>query len=358
MKILNLSLDKNAVDKNSAVAKRLVSYGNLVEKYTVVVLANSDGTVDLAEKVKVISVKSGNKVLSLWRLKRKITKILKMENYDVLTVQDTYYLGKLAVNLAKKFKIGLEVQVHGFEKLSGLRKVLTVQVLRQADVVRVVSSRMKKFVMSEFGVAESAIIAVPVFTRGCNGVKTKKQSCGKFIFLTVGRLTPVKNIELQLKVLKEIVKQRKNVELWIVGEGPDNQELRAKSQNLGISNYVKFFGWQANLEKFYLQADVFLLTSNSEGWGMAVVEAASFSLPIIMTDVGLAGEVIIDGQSGMVIPVNDADALRVSMITLLGDLALRDKYGSGARAAYEQLPNFEQTLALYKKSWEKTLKKR
>jgi len=102
--------------------------------------------------------------------------------------------------------------------------------------------------------------------------------------------------------MEKVVEKYSQAELWIVGDGKQRQALKHEVETRLIAS-VKFQGWQDDLDKFYNQADAFLLTSNSEGWGMVVVEAASFGLPIIMTDVGLAGEVIKDGESGIVIPV-------------------------------------------------------
>ena len=161
---------------------------------------------------------------------------------------------------------------------------------------------------------------------------------------------------MQIDALAEITKKFLQVELWIVGDGVERQYLEIKNQKLKIKNQIKFFGWQNDLEKFYKQADCLLLTSNNEGWGLAVVEAAAHGLPIIMTDVGLAGEVIKNGESGIVIPVGDRKALVEAMIKIIEDSGLRKKLGEGARKAIKTLPSKEETFALYKKSWELALK--
>jgi len=99
-----------------------------------------------------------------------------------------------------------------------------------------------------------------------------------------------------------------------------------------------------------------LLTSNYEGWGIVVVEAAAYGLPIIMTDVGCAGELIKNGESGIIIPVVDQKELEKEMIRLVDDTELREKLGRGAKQAIKKLPTKEETLKLYKKSWEKAVK--
>jgi len=368
MKILNISLDKNVIDKNSAVAKRMVDYSDLVDRYAILVLAEENKEIDLSNKVKVISIKkSSNKFINFWKLKKKLQEIINKEKYNIITAQDTYFLGKLAVELAKKFHLGLEIQVHGFEKLNFIRKMIARYVLKNADVIRVVSQRLGRKLVDEFGVDEKKIVVIPIHSelrppslklrriKITNYELRTKKNTEKFIFLTVGRLVPVKNIEMQIAAVSQL--KIKNYELQIIGDGEFSQKLKAQSQKLGLENNVKFLGWQNDLEKYYNQADCFLLTSNSEGWGMAVVEAASFGLPIIMTDVGLAGEIIKNNESGIVIPVGDQKALENAMIKIIEDENLREKLGNGARKAVENLPSKEEILELYKKSWEMAVRK-
>ena len=89
----------------------------------------------------------------------------------------------------------------------------------------------------------------------------------KFIFLTVSRLAPVKNISLQIRAMAELIKKYPNTELWIVGDGAEKSNLKSKISKLKLENNVKLLGWQNNPDEFYSQADAFLLTSNYEGWG-------------------------------------------------------------------------------------------
>src|SRR3989344_1796017 len=241
MKILNISLDKNILDKDSAAAKRMVEYGNLVERYTILVLADRNQEFGLSDKVKVIAIRKSNKFFSLLKLKRRAAEVLNYENYNIITVQDAYFIGLIALKLAKKFHLGLEAQVHGFEKFSGVRKLLAKKVLRNADAVRVVSQRLKRQLIGDFGVAEEKITVVPIYS------------------------------EHSTRNTRHIVKQFPQAELWIVGDGEQRQALEELCYPLPVTRYVKFFGWQENVEKFYRQADVVLLTSNSEGWGVNVV---------------------------------------------------------------------------------------
>ncbi|MCK4554486.1 glycosyltransferase family 4 protein [Candidatus Parcubacteria bacterium] len=375
VKILSISLDNSVLNKKSVLAKRTIEYGNLAEKYTVIALSKESKKIILSEQVSAIGVGAHDRIFALFKIYKIAKRLLYRNKYDIITVQDQYYLALLSWLLAKKFSIGLEIQVHGFEKYYGLRKLIAKFVIQRADTIRTVSQRLKKQLVDGFGIKEDKITVVPIYVDAddMDKMRLPRRSAprnDKFVFLTVGRLVPVKNIEMQIRAMASVVKKLKSekfkvrdVKLWIIGEGNEKGNLKleitrlslARQGNLGLDKNVKFFGWQDDLEKFYRQADAFLLTSNSEGWGMAVIEAASYGLPIIMTDVGCAGEVIKDGESGIVVPAGDQKKLEEAMIKLIKNSELRETLRKNAQQEVLRLPNKEETMALYKKSWEKAL---
>ncbi|MDD4900799.1 MAG: glycosyltransferase family 4 protein [Patescibacteria group bacterium] len=357
MKILSLGLDNSILNKSSALARRVVEYGNLVEEYTVIVPSQKNEKISLSEKVKVYGSGGGNKSARLIKIYHLAKKLLQKEKYDVITVQDQYSLALIGLKLADKFNIGLEIQVHGFEKFMGWRKLIAKYVLPRADAVRCVSKRLKKQLIDQFGVKEEKITVVPIYSeRTTHNAQRITRQDKKFIFLTVGRLVPVKNVEMQIKAMCEVVKAQPNTELWIVGDGPGRKNYELRIMNYGLEKNVKLFGRQDSLDSYYSRADAFVLTSDAEGWGLAVIEAAAAGLPIIMTDVGCAGEVIKNGESGLVIPVGNKQELVEAMLKIIEDKNLRKKLGDNAGLAVKRLPNKEQTLALYKRSWDLALK--
>ncbi|MBU1102180.1 glycosyltransferase family 4 protein [Patescibacteria group bacterium] len=357
MKILGLSLENSILDPFSPQAKRVIEYGRLVEKYTFIVLSDKETVVDLSERVRVYGIKKKGKFFDFFSIFRLAEKFSAGQAFDVISVQDHYYLALIALIISKKFNLGLELQVHGFEKFGGLRKLVAKYVLSRAGAVRAVSQRLKAGLIKDFKVEEEKITVVPIYTE--LRIKNKEsiiKNESKFIFLTVGRLVPIKNIALQIEAMAKIVRKYEAAELWVVGEGPEKQNLQKLSSNLRIGDSVKFWGRQEDPEKFYVQADVFLLTSNYEGWGLAVIEAAGYGLPIVMTDVGCAREIIRENERGIIIPINDRKNLEQAMFNLLENKELRKRLGLGARLALEKLPGKEETLNLYKISWGKAVK--
>ena len=358
MKILTFGLDNSIINDKSDLARRVLDYAALVEKYVVIVPATADKETSLSDKAKVWAVGGCCKIVKLFRIYWLAENILRQEKFDVISVQDVYYLALAALILARKNRIGLEVQVHGLEKFFGFRKFLAGFILRRADAIRTVSQRKKKQLLLDFHAAADKITVAPIYSAINNKQLTinNKRSDDNFIFLTVGRLAPVKNIGLQIEAMAEIAKRYPSTELWIAGEGAEYKNLKFKIANLKLDGCVKLLGqkFREELAEIHKMADAFLLTSNSEGWGLAVIEAAGYGLPIIMTDVGCAGEVIKNNDSGIIIPVGDRASLVGAMEKIMRDNNFRSRLGEGARRAVEKLPSKQETLNLYLASWQKT----
>ena len=109
------------------------------------------------------------------------------------------------------------------------------------------------------------------------------------------------------------------------------------------------------MASYYKSADLFLLTSNYEGWGLAVVEAMAAGCPVVMTDVGCAGELVAPGQTGLVAPVGEKNGLSLAINEMAANRRLREEIKNKARLAVKNLPNKDDYLARYKKSWEAVL---
>lgn len=356
MKILNLSIDQSIFDKDSAFAKRITDYSGLVDQYTVIVPNKVKKEIKLADNFNIYGINGNFKAIQLLNVYKFVSQLLKKEKYDLITVQDQYYLAALGLLLARKYKIALEIQVHGIEKYGGLRKIIANYVLPKADAIRTVSERLKRRLVELVRVNEAKIMVVPIFTEKKEDVFIRDyQLNNPIVVLTISRLVPIKNVDLQIKALANLRQENLNVELWIVGNGSEEKKLKQTAVELGVKDRVKFYGWQKNLDDFYKQADCFLLTSEFEGWGMVIIEAANYGLPIIMTDVGCAGEVIKNEESGLVVPVGNLEKIVASLRIIINNEALREKLGKNAKTAVQNLPSQEKTLQLYKSSWEKAI---
>jgi glycosyltransferase involved in cell wall biosynthesis len=169
----------------------------------------------------------------------------------------------------------------------------------------------------------------------------------------VSRLVPVKNISLQLQALKELRERGVNAHLHIAGEGSERSVLVALAQTLRLTEFITFHGRQTgfDLGALYVACDCFLLTSTSEGYGMVLIEALHAGLPIITTDVGCVGEVIVNEQNALVVEESDPSVLADALMRLQQDKATIAQLTSGMRETLQTLPTFPETIMLYTQTW-------
>jgi glycosyltransferase involved in cell wall biosynthesis len=144
---------------------------------------------------------------------------------------------------------------------------------------------------------------------------------GKIVFVSVGRLSPEKNITQLLSAFAELKNIRENVFLVIVGDGPSIGELREQAQRSGISDCTMFVGYQTNPYRFMARSNVFVLTSEYEGLPNVLIEAQVLNLPIISTDC-MTGprEILLDGRLGDLTRVGSVDELIEAMTAAAQDL--------------------------------------
>ena len=141
------------------------------------------------------------------------------------------------------------------------------------------------------------------------------------IILFVGRLTAIKRPDRLIKAMELVLEHRPDAVLGVVGEG----ELLTTTERLAepLGPAVRFLGWQPDIAALYAAADCVVLTSDSEGMPVTLIEAAFAGVPGVTTDVGSAGEVVLDGLTGLVVEAN-AEAVANGLILILeNDLCFR-----------------------------------
>jgi glycosyltransferase involved in cell wall biosynthesis len=321
MRILSISLDKRVLDPHSAVARRQAEYyrGHEVE-YIVL-----DGQAKFTS------------FLNAWRKARG------SRGFDVVTAQDPFACGWIGLVASRASRCGLQVQDHSGQTSSWFARF----VLKRADRIRTVSQRAKKNLLA-LGVPQEKIDVIPIATdlARFSSIQRKPEKN----ILCIARLEKEKGINVLLDAFAEFKKSHPEYSLTIVGNG-----LLRSRYDIGMEGVVfRGAGTEDMVREELVRAAIYVQPSYFEGWGLAVVEAAAAGLPIIMTDVGLAGEIIHDGESGLVVPPGDAHALAEAMETLINHLALAERLGAAARKAVQVLPSPERSVDLVRQALEKT----
>jgi glycosyltransferase involved in cell wall biosynthesis len=384
VKIISISLDKKIFEENSAARQRQIEYGKLCE-HMYIIVPGKNGVApkcrrdSLSEKVTAYEV-SGNNFKRFFGVYKLAKKIIAKEKIDLITAQDPFATGLLGWLLKRKFSIPLQLQIHTdllspyFKKESKKNRIFVLLakfLIPKADGLRVVSERIKKSFVSCFRFYVPRIFVLPIFV-DAEKIKNapvdadlrKKYPQFDSIILMASRLSREKNIGLAIEAIAEICDANdtnkhtndangKNIGLIIVGEGAEKKNIELKIKNLGLENNVILEKWNNDLVSYYKSADLLLLTSNYEGYGLVVAEAMAAGLPVVMTDVGCAGELVIDGENGLVVPIGDKDELAKSIKQIFSDKELYKRLKNGAEKSGANFISKDKYLDLYKKSWEK-----
>jgi len=175
--------------------------------------------------------------------------------------------------------------------------------------------------------------------------------------LCVGRLIPIKGHIVLLRAFAAAREELPELELEIAGRGPLEPALKALVRELGITDAVRFLGHVSPIQAAIERAAVVVVPSMGEGFGMVALEAMERSRPVIAAEIGGLGELVRDGETGVLVPAGDAEPLRDAIVRVAGDLALARRMGeAGRRRALSRfLQSFctERTELLYEGALER-----
>jgi N-acetyl-alpha-D-glucosaminyl L-malate synthase BshA len=177
------------------------------------------------------------------------------------------------------------------------------------------------------------------------------------VLLHASNFRPVKRVGDAVRALSEVLRTRPAV-LLLVGDGPQRPEVEALVRTLGLGRQVAFLGEQRQMGRFYAQADLFLLPSEQESFGLAALEALASGVPVVATDVGGLPEVVRHGETGRLVPAGDPRALAEAVLDLLADEPRRLAMGRAARAdalaRFRPEPVVARVEALYRELLDRT----
>lgn len=141
------------------------------------------------------------------------------------------------------------------------------------------------------------------------------------LIVAVGRLSNQKNYDLLIDAFSDIANEYSEYRLEIYGEGPERERLQKKINRLGLNDRIQLMGTKTNVMKHIADAQLFVMSSNFEGFPNALAEAMASGLPVISTNFpsGVAKELIIDGENGYVVDINNREQMADAMRKILGD---------------------------------------
>jgi len=157
---------------------------------------------------------------------------------------------------------------------------------------------------------------------------------GDWVIGTVGRMAAVKNHPLLIRAVAPLLGPQ--VRLVIAGDGPEAESTAALVDELGIGRFVKLLGETRDVPDMLRGLDLFALSSHVEGLPLVLAEAMATALPVVATSVGGVPKVVVDGETGHLVPPGDEQAMRAAVAGLERDRDRARRYGRQARVLAEE----------------------
>ena len=304
-------------------------------------------------------------------LANQLTSLIEYENLDVIHVHyalphaTSAYLAKQIMG-EKGLNIPIVTTLHGTDiTLVGndpsYKKVVNFSI-NQSDGVTAVSEYLKGLTMEYFDI-KNEIKVIPNFIDLDRFKRSDKQHfkraiCpnGEKVVAHVSNFRKVKRVPEVISVFKRILDHGIASKLLLVGDGPDRQKTEEQCRELGICEHVRFLGKQDQVAEVLSIADLFLMPSGNETFGLAALEAMSCSVPVICSNIGGLPEVVEHGKSGFLCDLDDVDCMADHAVEILGD---EDKFNEMSANARKRASEFEllKIVGEYEKYYEECLQK-
>lgn len=253
-----------------------------------------------------------------------LKEILKNEGPFEVVHSHVFFYSGLVLHTAKKCGVSVRIahahNAHTGESASLVRKAYEAAmrhlIRANATVMLGCSEKACRYVFGENCMSDKRTMVMPdgidcerfAFSEAMRKkVRSEYGLENKYVVGHVGHFNPAKNHEKILSVFAEVAKRRENAALLLVGDGELENDVRAKTEQLGLSDKVVFAGAHKDVENMYQAMDVFLFPSRYEGFGMAMIEAQAGGLACVASDV-VPEDTNADGRA-MYIPLEEKDEI-------------------------------------------------
>ncbi|MDH3207338.1 MAG: N-acetyl-alpha-D-glucosaminyl L-malate synthase BshA [Gemmatimonadota bacterium] len=247
--------------------------------------------------------------------------------------------------------VGLHPSFHAITRFSIL----------QSDGITAVSSWLKDQTVRDFTVPDDRIDVIPNFVdprtwrpnrEPCH--RSKLAEKGQKIVMHVSNYRPVKRAQDVVEIFAKI-RETVPARLVLVGDGPDRPRALARAAELGLREHVLFVGRHAAPEELLSCADLFLLPSASESFGLAALEAMACGAPVVTSTTGGLPEVVEDGVSGHTFPVGELDRMAEAGVRILTDPEHAKALSAAGRKVAEERFSIDVVVPKYEAMYERVL---
>ncbi len=232
--------------------------------------------------------------------------------------------------------------------------------IEQSDGVTAVSRSLKEKTVTNYGV-DKEIQVIPNFVDpekykriSCDEVRNRFAPRGEKVLVHTSNFRTVKRVPDAIRIFDQ-VRKKVPATLVLVGDGPDRSASEHLARDLGIHDKVKFLGKQQELVPILSSADLFLMPSQSESFGLSALEAMACEVPVISSSVGGLPELQIHGETGYIAEIGDIDRMARYAIDLLTNEAKHAVFSEAARRRAVEHFDMRKVVSLYEQHYENCL---
>jgi N-acetyl-alpha-D-glucosaminyl L-malate synthase BshA len=230
--------------------------------------------------------------------------------------------------------------------------------INESDGVTAVSNYLRQETYDHFEVT-NGIEVIPNFIDTDRFYRQNKEHfkqalCpnGEKVIVHVSNFRPVKNTKQVVEIFHRLQADTPDTKLLLVGDGPERVPTERKARELGVFDNIRFLGKQDPIEEILSIADVFLMPSDSETFGLAALEAMACRVPTVVSDVGGLPELVEDGETGYLCAVDDIDAFTDRTRALLTDEDLHEQMAQAARERAVNTFDIDHVVPKYEEYYE------
>lgn len=279
-----------------------------------------------------------------------------------------------ALPLARRLGVPLITTFHGFDATLSTASLLLSpawanyplfrhQLAQQGDLFLCVSSFIRERVLA-MGFPE-ARTRVHYIGEDYRAIQPRSPQEETRTILHVARLVEMKGTKYLIRGFAELSRRWQDVQLVIIGDGPMRASLQALTRSLGLEERVQFLGARPHGEVLAWMRRALMLvlpsiltrSGRTEGLGMVLLEAAATGVPVVGSRIGGIPEVVVDGQTGFLVPDRDPDALASRMLCLLEEPTRRRRMGEDARAHVERYFDVHAQTKVLEELYDRVLEK-
>jgi N-acetyl-alpha-D-glucosaminyl L-malate synthase BshA len=232
--------------------------------------------------------------------------------------------------------------------------------LQQSDGVTAVSKFLQKATIETFDFDEIEVI--PNFICGCHykhipasPLRDELAPNGEKLLVHVSNFRAVKRPVDCVEILAKVKEKGGKARLIMVGDGPERSACYYRAEQLGVKDETVFVGKQANIPDYLGIADIFLLPSELESFGLAALEAEACEVPVIATRIGGIPEVVAEGETGFLSDIGDVEKMSDDVMKFLKDEEMRQTFGAKARESAVSRYGSQLIIPQYINFYEKIL---